>query len=293
MRIYSPSRTEDFLFCPAYYMLKHVHGWQPATYGKPEIAMALGRGVGAGLSFYYTHDRLGVPVPPLADGLQPPVPDAAVRVGLAATDAALAELDATGRVCISYAQEDLDHVRPRVTRAIARIIERDPIPRDWTILGTEVTLPDHGYCKIDLPVRDPKNLAVVDFKTKRYIRADQLTKERRELAHKWQQLHYAWAYGEAMGEQVTRFWIMLVVLEPKFDVHFWPYDIHPEHLKGWIVSARQTWADMDATERGERPPVQRPNHFDKYGACEFYDACFTYHYDEGAMVQDYIQVKRK
>lgn len=293
-KVYSPSRTEDYLFCPVYYQLKHTQGWQPATYGKPEIAMAMGRGIGAGLSAWYSYSRLGVPVPPLAEGSQPlSLEEAALRVGLAATDAALAEFEQAGRTITPYAQEDLDQLRPRVLRAIPTAIAQDPIPKDWTILGTEITLPDHGYARIDMPVRDPVSLAVVDFKTKLTMRKDQVVKERQKYQHHWKSLQYCWGYGEAMSEPVTRYWIYLVVIQPKLEIHFWPYEVHPEHMAGFVASARQAWDDMDAVNAGLRVATQRPWHFNKDGyMCDFYAACYQCHLDEGLMVQEYVKVSR-
>ncbi|KKL20317.1 hypothetical protein LCGC14_2456650 [marine sediment metagenome] len=291
-RVRSPSRTEDFLYCPILYQLKHIDKWVPNLYGKREISFAMGHAIGAGLDLFYRHTRLKESLP-LIEGEVRPIEDYCVRVAMDAFEKSIQGCLDQGRTLNPKDEEVADQALGRVIRAMPRVLEQDPIPSDWTILGSEVPLPDHGYCRIDLPVRDPVNLAVLDIKTSLTLAKDKVHFRRREYTHNWQQMHYCWAYGDAMGEPVYRYHILQVVLEPKTLVYFWPYSIHPENMAAWLVSARQTWKDIDDFHEGRRDPVQKPVHYGKYGDCEMFDACLTHHYDEGLMRGDYIQIGGK
>jgi len=276
--IYSPTRTSDFIYCPVYYHLKHVDKWAPEHYGKGELAMITGSALGAVCAQHHTGN---------GDN------GALQRIALARIDHELGLLEQQGRTCVPKDAAYEEGLRGRVLRVIPRILERDPLPRDWKILGTEVTLPDHGNARIDLVVRDPQHLAVVDYKVKLNLRKDQVAYEREEWAYSWQMLHYAWAASQDQG-LVRRFWIYMVVLEPTFNIHLWPYEINPEHMASFEVSARQVWQDMSDSHAGKRAWTMRPVHFKKWGRgnykCEFFNACLKYHLDAGAMKQEYVQI---
>ena len=280
--IFAPTRTSDFVFCPVYYHLKYVDKWAPTHYSKGELAMIMGSALGAVLAQHHTGN---------GDN------GALQRIALARIDHELDLLKQQGRTCVPKDVTYEEGLRGRILRVIPRILERDPLPRDWKILGTEVTLPDHGNARIDLAVRDPQHLAVVDYKVKLNLRKDQYTYTREEYAYDWQLLHYSWALSQARGEPVKRFWIYCVILEPTFDIQLWPYEINPEHMAAFEVSVRQVWQDMQDSHDGKRVWTQRPNHFKKWGRglykCEFFDACLKYHLDAGAMRQEYVQISSR
>ena len=283
MTIYAPTRTSDFVFCPKYYEIKYVEKWAPDHYGKGELAMITGSALGAVCAQIHGYEgdtRWG------AEALQ--------RLALARIDSELDKLKQQGRTCYPKDVAYEEGLRGRMLRVIPRILERDPLPRDWKILGTEVTLPDHGNARIDLAVRDPQHLAVVDYKVKLTLRKDQVPYEREEWAYSYQMLHYSWALSLTRGEPVSRFWIYMVVLEPTFDIHLWPYEIHPEHMARFEVSSKQVWQDMADSHAGTRVWTDRPNHFKKWGRgnykCEMFNACLKYHLDAGAMKQEYVQI---
>jgi len=292
--IYSPTRTSDFIYCPVYYHLKNVDKWAPEHYSKGELAMITGSALGAVCAAMHERSNARDDLSGLVSHLQ--------RIALARIEHELDLLKQQGRTCVPKDVAYEEGRRGRILRVIPRILERDPLPRDWQILGTEVVLPDHGNARIDLVVRDPQHLAVVDYKVKLTLRKDQVAYEREEWAYSWQMLHYAWAFSQAMAKgyakdkPVHRFWIYMVVLEPTFDIHLWPYEINPEHMASFEVSARQVWQDMSDSHAGKRAWTMRPVHFKKWGRgnykCEFFNACLKYHLDAGAMKQEYVQIGR-
>jgi hypothetical protein len=166
----------------------------------------------------------------------------------------------------------------------------DPF-KGWTIQHVEQRLPDHGRCIIDLGGLDTDGVqAVADVKYKQNLDARYEFSTIAEYQTSWQFLHYPWAYGEYVGQPCHRMYLCLVVYKPKFSVRLIPTEVHPETQQIWLASAKAKWRRMaDPTAQLE----MSSRHKDQFGLCSFYDACFTFHLDEGLLAQKYVVVPRR
>ena len=116
-------------------------------------------------------------------------------------------------------------------------------------------------------------------------------------------LHYAWAWGQLLdliararvagAQTVNRYYIILVVLEPKFYTEILPYQIHPETMHAWVQSQRVAWKDMAGEDALVREPYMVANHWDNYGECEYRKGCFEHHWDPQLMTQDYVNTREE
>jgi hypothetical protein len=93
-------------------------------------------------------------------------------------------------------------------------------------------------------------------------------------------------------ENVRHYYIGFMVLEPEYSFEVIPFEIHPETMQMWQNGARQTWADMEALDKGERLPTVAATHSDAFGECPYKRACFEHHLDSVLMAQDYVRVER-
>ena len=181
----------------------------------------------------------------------------------------------------------------RVARAITAYIAEDAaerlIPASWSLLAVEHAFPDYGYARPDLVVHDGLGPAIVDLKTRLTLDPRWRERELMRYRHSWQLLHYAWAWGQYAQCRVGRYYICLVVLEPRFSVELMPYPITSEALAVWEQSAQRVWAQMAAEDQGAARPWMAAKHADEFGNCEFYDACFTHQWDEARMAVDYMR----
>ena len=176
------------------------------------------------------------------------------------------------------------------------------------ILEVELTLPDHGHCRIDLVVQTVLGPMVVDLKTSLTLDVKYETMRLREYEEDWQFFHYAWAYQDyldsrvagrfTLGEpapRVRRFGIYLLVLEPKSRLPLLhPIAINPEIMALWEHSATQVWRLMDAMRRGEPitidpKPWSTFNFYSKFGREDWADAFTKYFLDPGLLPAAYVK----
>lgn len=175
--------------------------------------------------------------------------------------------------------------------AITRYIAQDPIPLDWPILATELEMGEEK-ARLDLGVRDSLGPAVIDFKTKRKLEARYKAKTLEEFRYSPQQLHYLWRWAQQLGEPVLRYYIVLVVLGPRFEASLNQYDVPAKTLKFWAYSYEHHWdrMDVDSMEPDQYPaPANFNSCHTRFGACEFQAACHDYHHDPQLMLMEYVQ----
>jgi hypothetical protein len=284
--IYSPSQTDTHGQCPIKRALRYA-GWTARGVGKRDLAAILGTAIAAGLAEYNTTRANQV------GGLLRPTVEMAFRPGLVGPAdvarntaiATLAVLPQQGRHIEDWDQSQANSIERRAGLAVERYIAADPIPPEWPILAVEELLPS-GQARPDLVVDDGRGPVAIDYKTKLTLKPEYEDREMARWAQSWQMLHYSWEL------KADHFYICLLVLEPRFRVQLIPFEVHPETMGLWGISAKQRWADMRAEDEGRRQPAMATAHVDAYGPCEFQRACFECRFDPEKMREHYVQVAR-
>ncbi len=274
MRVYSPSQTTSWLRCPLKRALEQ-QGWRQNHISKRDIGAILGQAFGAGVEHHYKRE-CGIVSPS--------------QLAMAATQSGINNLIRLGCSWLPGDDTQATTLPALAAKAVDKYIAHDPLPPTWTILDIQRTLPDHGNCRIDLGVRSHTGqLGVLDFKFKRNLKAEYRTRELEDYRESWQFKHYAWAYGEAMGEPVQFYGVILTCLEPRFEVIFDPVPVDPEMLTRWLTGARRVWAQMEKEDAGEAEPWEAASHRDQYGRCEFFNACFLHRLHPHLMETEYVR----
>lgn len=265
---YSPTQTTRWLECPTKRAL-YRDGVRLAAANNRDLAAILGQGVGAGLEAYnlqrFHEEVIDV--------------DAAIAAGQARVAAELTALDAAGRGLDPREAATRDLLPKRVEKALRGYAENDPVPATWRIVDVEKPL-NGGGARPDLVVDDGSGPAALDYKTKRELKSIYEAKEWERYRVSWQMLHYTSLLGAA------RYYICLLVLEPKFRVSLQPFDVPADVMARWRASAERVWAQMAADDAGATPWMAG-THADAYGPCEYVDYCFGNDYDR----RRYINVK--
>lgn len=293
MQIFSPSATQTHSRCPVLWKLSR-DGWRSKVLGKREIAAFLGRGIGAGLGTYYN----------LVKATGKPCPDPIASSEIAERIVRQSFLDAreAGAAVADYEAEAAVAAPAKARQAILSYAKWDreerAVPHTWKILDVERSFPDFGYARIDLGVDDGEGPAVLDWKSKGYLKMDYLPREIARLDGHGQMHHYSWAYGRSFGLPfLPRYYIGFVILAPSFRVEIVPYSIDEESHKAWLQSSLVRWKDMEAEKKGERRPPMATEHADNFGDCEFHRACPTsadsFRWDEALMATTYYRQEKK
>lgn len=288
--VFSPSATETFSKCPRKWALNRA-GWKPRTIQYPELCAVLGDGFSASMNLLNSMLIEGVVTLPRTEIL---------AVGQAAMSDKLAAYLEAGRRIHTKDEEFADLLPLRLEQAVNLYIDHNPL-KDWKLLQSEKTYEQHGRCRIDV-LADPLDSlgpAVVDYKLKVKLDPEWLDAEIDKHAKTQQRFHYQWATG------AKRFYIVLVVLAgnrkkitPYVKLSA-PFGASPYYDSGlWHQDAMAQWYFM-ATAKAElergRPMYAIPGsqvHEDKWGPCEFEDACLTHVLDEKAMAVQYVQIQR-
>ena len=268
--------------------LRYTHGWRPRRIGKRELAAVLGTGFAEGVAIYH-RARHAVQPRSLSPTELIEIAEASAACAQTSASRRLVELQQAGFVVNDWDAATAQALPLRVHKGVMRYVSANPLPESWTVTAIEQTMGDYGNARLDLALEDSDGPAIADVKVKLQLDSKYRAKELRRYQDDHQQMHYAWAWGRMLQRAVTRYYIVLVVLEPKFSVELLPYQIHPETLMAWEGSQRVVWADMAAEDAGTREPYMVAKHWDEYGECEYRAACFDYHWDESLMGQEYVQ----
>lgn len=264
--IYSPTQTETYIFCPMYRALRQ-EGWRGKVIGPREVGAALGKAFAVGMAAHNTGDG------------------DALSTGLTSLEEEVKQLEG-GDLSI------INALPARLTKAITNSIAYDPIPSSWEKRHVEFTLPNSGDSRIDLGCWDGQSSVVVDYKLRLKLDSRYRMAEIRRLHRSWQMLHYTFFYQQYLKQEIDRYIVILAVLEPRFEII--PLDlttvwVTSEELEQWYSFAKQTWSDMEAEDKGERVVRGKTECENRFGQCEFVDACWAWHYDESLMGQKYIK----
>ena len=270
-RIYSPTTTEDWLYCPMYRALRRT--WAPErTDWDP--ARLLGTSLNAGLTEHWRHLRAGtfVDTTPYWDAIQ--------ETAFAALRHEWQECDLT-----------LGGAEKLVSRGLQEALGAPLVASGAEVLRVDESL---GVSRPDLILRNPQGLAVWDLKTARSLDARYVQERLSGYDTLWQLYHGAWEAEQYYGEPVVEVGIMQVILSPRAQCLLHPIVMDPKHLEQWAQSAEQIWKDMESEETGNRPVVQRYTSCEKrrFGRarCEFHAACHTCYLDETQMARIYDRI---
>ena len=270
--IFSPTRTDSYDRCSLMSYLENDQHWVPKQASKKLVGGAAGTAFHLAASMLHKGDTV----------------ESAVKFGVAEFHAELTHYAAHG-VAFDHSIEEIVDASG-IASTLPKYALEQPF-RGWTILNIEQMLPKGGRCIIDLGGRDSDNvLSVADVKYKQNLDARYEGSTIDEYLTSWQFLHYPWAYSEFMGEKCYRMYLCLVVYKPKFSVKLIPHEVHPDTQQMWLVSARAKWQRMANPDTQLEMATQ---HKSQFGLCSFYDACFSFHLDEGLMQSKYVQVPRR
>ena len=278
---YSPSQTARWLECRIARWLQYKEHWQPKAVGRPEMSALAGRAFATGMQTWYQARKAGNPTP---------IAHAQVLATREIT-AALAQFAAQGRTFNTQAEAMVPGLAGQVASALKKTCDLDPTA-GMEIVAVEEPIPEAGYVRPDIVLRDSLGLAVGDFKLKLTLKPDYLESTLAEYRNSWQLLHGAWAVGRHYGEPCKTAYLFMVVNSPRFQVAVDSQVLDPEVLAWWEQSARTYWAQMYAEDVGTATPAMAAVHGSRFGPCPYQRACFDCKLDPGLMAAEYIQVKR-
>lgn len=271
---FSPTQTARFLQCQTKWGLTR-EGWVPRAVYKNRIAAIAGQAFHAWAETYYRANR----------------EDPGPLVAQAAFDSGVEELRAQGFTI--YADTEIATYSGLLLGAVQHYPKHDPIPKTWMLDAFEEELPDGS--RIDMGGRTQHGVPFcLDFKSTTWCKPDGIQARLREYEHSWQLHHYAEVYGAKLGEPVRQVHIVLVAFAPEFSATLGTFYLDPELADWWKQSAQSTWQAMQA--KVETPLHALPmaaEHGDKWGRCEYYDACFKFGRDPELMQSGYLHIERR
>lgn len=278
MRVYSPSQTEEWLRDPLVRYLRYKEHLYPATIGRNELAGMIGTGVASGMALYHhTGDTLGPPI--------------------VASEEVLLELHhhlAHGRTLGPGTEDAATTIPLQAAGTVERAMANNPIPASWKVLHVEHTLPDHGYCRIDLGMDTPEGPVVIDYKCKMNVDDRRLPFQLQEWEYSWQFLHYAWAYGEFLGKKIRRAYVrVLPVTQPRHAPIMHPFVIDDEIMALWLKSATRVWGLMEQEDAGLTEPWWTFKVSTQYGRDPYADAITVCKLEPDLIAHQYVKVPRR
>ena len=311
--VFSPSQTKDFLRDPAMWYFRHVERWRPKTIGKKELAGMLGSAIADGAAVFHNWMKA------TTDGT--PVTDRDTAIKRAAATAVQTVKDEKAQVLhlgqsVYGDQSDAwELLEKRAAEGVFKhALHFSTFFQPQDILAVELTLPDHGYCRIDLTVNTVFGPMVVDLKTCLTLDVKYQALRLREYEEDLQFFHYAWAYqdyltkrylsssaeaahlGPGDAPQVRRFAILLLILEPRSRppvLH--PIAVNPETMRLFEHSVKVVWRIMYAFKHGESVTLGPDdiwstfNFYSKFGREDWADAFTKYFLDPGLLSAAYVK----
>jgi hypothetical protein len=192
-------------------------------------------------------------------------------------------------------------VPPLMERALTHYANHDVVPQNWTIHSVEHVFEHGGHARADLIVIDEDGYAPLDYKMKEslYVKPGETRDAARartllEYDNDWQLKHYVWGVRRFIGQPCNHYYIVLGELSPKPTYTLQRFDVSERAMQQWIDAAHSWWGVMQDSESDIiNLPRMSPVHDNKYGKCEFYDACITYELDPTKFQHKYIQVERR
>ncbi len=275
--VYSPSQTNNFSFCPRYWMLEKER-WVTRLVEYPELCGVLGTAYAKSMEQYNNTLMVGE-VPSVAE---------AIMAGEINAADAIRKMKADGRSIEMMKDRDFAASFPKLLKKAVELYHKHNPYVGCQILAVEKTYPDHGNCRIDLLIQYPNNdIVVVDYKVKIKLEAAWRQKELSKYTDHWNMMHYAWATG------ATSYAICMVVLGPKPYIESVPYAIHPLYAGIWGQDAEGMWDHMKAMVDKKTPLYGRTKHYDEYGDCKYLAACTRYGLSTQMMAVEFVQIARR
>lgn len=282
LRVFSPSSTETASKCLRKWALRRA-GWKPRIIQYPELCAVLGDGFSESMRVLNEFKREGVVQLPMAE---------IVRAGHTKMRQRLEKDQDAGRTIHEKDREFADLLPLRLDQAVNLYIAQYPLT-DWTILQAEQEYPEHGKARLDLIARDVNGPAIFDYKVKVKFNPAWEDETLASYGRSQQRWHYQWMTG------IERFYIILVVLEPKpkgkpyvkLSAPFQPsaYDAAGLHM----TDSAATWETMSEYVDSALHAIPGAlTHEDEWGECEYVDACLTHLLDERAMAVQYVKTER-
>lgn len=298
MTVYSPSQTMEWMRCPMMRALRK-EGWISKWGAKKDLAAIIGSSFAAGIGVYNNIRKSAqdgnTALPARTIEARASIAASCVDVAKAVMHQKLEMLEKIGLILGGSDDDEiyLQAMSKRIVNAVTNYVVSDPLPDTFKIVDVELNLgPEAGNARPDLVVRDNLGLAMVDYKTKVQLLARYEAKTKMEYGNTHQMLHYGHFGERHYGEPFGRYYIGLVVFEPRFHTEFVPYPYNTEVLATWARTSQSAWAIMEKEDKGEQVPWMSANHSDNFGQCPYYKACFTHHYDPELMKSDYVLVER-
>ena len=277
-KIYSPSQTIKFLECPAEWWM-YKQGWRKRWMSKGTLAAILGSAFHTAIGENYRLQRGGH-----ADDL--------VAVARASIKKELKTYHELG-FQVGTRDLDLEAALPAKAEALVRyFLNNDPVPTEWEYGEPELTLPDFGYCRIDLPVKSYSGSAFVplDFKVKLRMEPRYEWKTKQEWEFSWQFMHYAAGLAAHYKTNVEWFYVVWCSLEPKPKAELLDYYVDPELMQLWLNSAKSAWHVMESIENDVIYPYHTFKWFGSWGKTDFAEAFMDFKLHDDLMHDDYINI---
>lgn len=286
MKVYSPSSTKTYAFCPMARSLQQQR-YTSKYAGKKEVAKWMGTAMAAGLETINRYRKDGT-------FQNHPFDNA-----LAAWQQGIDAFRKAGGVVTDETFES--RIPPLLSRALDIYSRQYPLPNGWQIHSVEHVFEHGGNARADLIVIDEDGYAPVDYKMKEslYVKPGETRDAARartllEYDNDWQLKHYIWAIRRFLGQPCNHYYIVLGELSPRATYTLQRFNVSERVMQQWTESAYGWWGDMYDTDSDYiNVPRMSPVHDNKYGKCEFYDACITYELDPVKFQHKYIQVERR
>ena len=308
--VFSPTQTKAFIRDPAAWYLSYVMKWRPRFIGKKELAGFLGSAFADGAAAYHnglSDSNLDFDLP-----AQEVLLKKAAAVAIASVTESKEQVVRLGQSVYEDQSESWELLEKRAAEMVFKYALNMPAHfHPSNIIASELTLPNHGHCRIDLVINTDTGPTVVDFKTSLSLDAKYQAMRLREYEADWQMYHYVWAYQDYLqancsqkaehgnpcqtDHPVRRFAILLLVLEPKSRLPvLHPVVVDPELMQIWVQSATQVWKAMHGIRTGQ-PYTLDPipwcsfNFFSKFGREDWADAIQKFHMDENLLSVSYVK----
>lgn len=230
-KVYSPTRTSDWVRCPVFARLRRsvepVADWTPN--------LTLGRAVTDGLAKHYRALRDGSPLSP----------EQVEEWAMSILEEGYEEND-------TWALAGLQKI---VSNLLEKALEETVIAQGDTILLVDEST-GGGRPDLVLKQRNGK-LTVTDFKVTLKLEQQYVGKTLSQYETDDQFWQYAWEVGQMYGTPVEWLRVHLLPALPKARSLLHPWRVDPERLQFWLAGAEQAWKDMEEQEEGRRPEAPR------------------------------------
>ena len=291
--VFSPTQTKAFLRDQAAWYLSYVMKWRPKFIGKKELAGFLGSAFADGAAVF--HNGLKE----IGDAPREALIKQAAAVAVASAKESKERVVTLGQSVYEDQAESWNLLEKRAAEMVFKYALNLPSQfHPSNIVAAELTLPNHGHCRIDLVIGTDTGPTVVDLKSKLTMDVRYQAMDLRKLETDWQMMHYAWAYGDLIQEPIRRFAILLLVLEPKSRLPvLHPVVVDPELLQIWVQSATQVWKAMHGIRTGtpftlDPIPWASFNFYSQFGREDWADAIQKFHLDENLLSTAYVKETR-